>query len=118
MSIGLKNLCTPAYLYLVISTISILVMAMQNFGNRDVYCVGKYQCQTNGLLGVFMIKIIYVVFWTWILNIICRSGYTSVSWFLVLIPFILFFLMVAMYMLALSPVDRYTNAEYWYRKAL
>jgi hypothetical protein len=29
------------------------------------------------------------LFWTWILNFICKSGYPGVSWFLLLLPYIL-----------------------------
>ena len=39
---GLKNLCPPSLLYLVISAIAILVMAFQNLGNENVYCLGMY----------------------------------------------------------------------------
>ena len=30
---GLRNLCTPSYVYLVISSIALLVMIYQNLGN-------------------------------------------------------------------------------------
>jgi hypothetical protein len=39
-------------------------------------------------------KILYVVFWTFILNALCSYGYYKLSWFLLLLPFILFFIMV------------------------
>ena len=39
---GLRNLCTPAYVYLVISTIALLVMSYQNMGNANIYCLGDY----------------------------------------------------------------------------
>jgi hypothetical protein len=39
-------------------------------------------------------KILYVVFWTFILNALCSYGYYQLSWFLLLLPFILFFIMV------------------------
>jgi hypothetical protein len=119
MAIGLRKLCTPAMVYLGISVFAILVMFMQNLGNREVYCVGKYQCHsTFSLPFIFLLKVIYVVFWTWILNIICASGYEGVAWFLVLIPFILFFISIAYIFLSSVPVDRYANPEYWVRKAL
>lgn len=118
MAIGLRKLCTPAMVYLGISMFSIFLMFLQNIGNRDVYCVGKYQCHSPFSLSfIFLVKVVYVVFWTWILNIICVSGYETISWFLVLIPFILFFLFVAVGVLSMVPIDRYANAEYWLRKA-
>jgi hypothetical protein len=31
------------------------------------------------------------LFWTWILNVLCTKGYTTVAWVLVAIPFMVFF---------------------------
>ena len=95
MGIGLNNLCSPAYFYLVISMIAIVIMAFQNMGNESVYCLGSYTCNVSSSTLIFIIKIIYVLFWTWLLNIICKSGFTSIAWFLVLLPFILLFILIS-----------------------
>ena len=31
---------------------------------------------------------IFIFIWTWILNYLCKSGYTGISWFLVIFPYI------------------------------
>ncbi len=96
MSIGktIKNLCTPSYLYFVISMISIVILAFQNIGNSNTYCVGVYQCHAN-TLGVFLGKILYILFWTWVLNTLCKAGYEKISWFVFLLPFIFMFIAIA-----------------------
>jgi hypothetical protein len=91
---GLKNLCQPALLYLVISFAAIFVMALQNYTNEKVYCLGYYSCNVPSVYLIFIVKIIYVIFWTWVLNLICRSGAPIVSWLLVLFPLILFFVLI------------------------
>ena len=88
----IKDLCTPAYVYLVISVISIIVLLIQNKGNTDVYCVGNLECDVPSTPLVFVVNIVYTVFWVFVLNAICKTGYTRVSWFLVLLPFVLFLL--------------------------
>jgi len=98
--VGLKNLCTPAYVYLVISGIALVAMFMQNMGNVNLYCLGSYSCQVSNTSMIFVIKLLYVLFWTWLLNIICRGGATSFAWLLVLFPIVLLFLMIAMMMIA------------------
>jgi hypothetical protein len=97
--IGLRNLCTPSYVYLVISTIALVVMLFQNIGNVNLYCLGSYTCDVTSTTLIFLIKILYILFWTWILNLICRAGYTSISWFLVLLPFILMFVIISLMMI-------------------
>lgn len=92
--VGIRNLCTPAYVYLVISVIAIVLMAVQNLSNPQMYCIGIYACSTNSVFMIFLLKIVYVIFWTWILNIICRAGATGVAWFLVLLPYILLFIFI------------------------
>jgi len=92
--VGIRKLCTPAYVYLVISMIAVLVMWIQNYYNVDVYCLGEYSCKISTYL-VFIIKIVYIIFWTWILNLVCESGATYIAWFLVLFPYILFFILLS-----------------------
>ena len=36
-------------------------------------------------------QLIYIAFWTWLLNMICKIN-TGISWAIVLFPFILFFI--------------------------
>lgn len=96
--IGIRKLCTPSYVYLVISSIAIIIMFLQNYGNTKTYCLGSYSCEVSNTFLIFGIKIIYVVFWTWILNLICKSGATPIAWFLLLLPFILFFILIALMM--------------------
>ena len=92
---SIRDWCTPAYFYFIISIIAIIIMVFQNTGNTDMYCLGDYSCNVTNTYVIFLIKMLYVLFWTWILNILCKNGYTSVSWFLVLLPFIAMFLMIA-----------------------
>ena len=97
---SIKKLCTPAYLYLAISTIALVFLMFQNAGNTDKYCVGGYECAVSSTPLLFLGKIIYVVIWTIILNSLCISGFKNFSWFLLLLPFIIFALAVLLFMVA------------------
>ena len=96
----IKKLCTPAYVYLVISVISIVVLMFQNCGNVDVYALGYYECSVPNTALIFLIKFLYVAFWTFILDSICKAGHQKFSWFLVLFPFILFFVLLGLMIVA------------------
>ncbi len=101
----LPKMCTPAYVYLVISTIVLLVMGFQNIGNNTTYCAGSYSCAVSSTALVFMIKMLYVLFWTWVLNLICKAGAPMVSWVLVLMPILIMFLLIGLYMVGENPVS-------------
>ncbi len=107
--IGLRDLCTPAFIYLILSAVAIIFIAIQNLGGSDTYCVGSYGCKTSFVTLIFVFKIIYILFWTWLLNIICKSGYETVSWILVLLPFILMFIFIALVFTTHFPIDKYTT---------
>tara|TARA_A100001015_G_C14992062_1_gene714417 strand:+ start:836 stop:1156 length:321 start_codon:yes stop_codon:yes gene_type:complete len=92
---GLRNLCTPAYVYLVISVIALIIMIFQNYGNVNTYCLGDYSCNVSSTAMIFIIKAIYILFWTWILNLMCNANATGVAWFLLLLPLIIMFIMIA-----------------------
>jgi hypothetical protein len=95
---GLRNLCTPSYVYLVISFIILIVMMIQNYSFSDTYCLGSYSCNVSSTMMIFIIKLLYILFWTWILNLICRAGAPTFAWFLVLFPIVLMFLLIAILM--------------------
>jgi len=68
---NLAELCTPAQIYFVLSLISLVFVIMKRFQ-----------------FSTIMMKLITIAIWTWFLNFLCSKGYKSVSWFLVLLPFI------------------------------
>jgi hypothetical protein len=92
----IKKLCTPAYIYLVISVIAIIIMMFQNCGNVDTYSLGSYECSVTNTALVFFIEFLYVAFWTFILDSVCKAGHKQFSWFIVLFPFILSFVLLGM----------------------
>ena len=95
----LKKLCTPAYVYLVISAIFLLIASFQNYGNINTYCLGDYSCDVTSTTMIFLIKVIYILFWTWILNLMCNAGAAGIAWFLVILPFILMFILISLMMI-------------------
>jgi len=97
---GLRNLCAPSYVYLVVSMIFLFIVLIQNYSYTDLYCVGNYSCNVSSTMMIFIIKFIYILFWTWVLNLICRAGAPNFAWFLVLFPIILMFLLISMLMVS------------------
>jgi len=95
----LKELCTPAMIYFVISVITLAMILVQNLGNQNSYNVGSFSCRVPNTALVFIIKLIYILFWTWILNLICKDGHTTISWLLVLLPWIMLFVMMGILMI-------------------
>ena len=95
----INKLCTPAYVYLVISAIVLILMAIQNVGSEHIYCAGNISCNSTMTVTIFVLKIIYVIFWTWVLDLICGAGWSPVAWVLVLLPFVLMFLILGTFLL-------------------
>ena len=65
------KLCTPAMVYVVLAGISILLALFSKFHAFSI-----------------LTKIVFVGAWTWFLNYLCMKGYKAISWFLVLLPFL------------------------------
>lgn len=95
----LKDLCTPAMLYFVISIVALIIVLLQNLGNTNSYNVGSFSCRVPNTAVVFVIKLLYILFWTYVLNLICKDGHVGISWLLVLLPWILLFVMMGILML-------------------
>jgi len=70
-----SKLCTPAKIYFAIAVIATVV--------------GLFYGLT--VMSAFM-KLIFAFIWTFILSWLCDKGFTSLSWFLVLLPYIIILL--------------------------
>ena len=105
------KLCTPAYIYLIISAVFILYVGIQNifYGGSNTYCLGGISCNVASPIFLFIFKILYVMLWTYILNLLCSTGKfgVGVSWFLILFPF--FVLIIALYMISKNFIDQTMN---------
>lgn len=97
-----RSLCTPAMVYFILSFISILLIAIQNMGNKKKYCVGNFECMVTDKVMVFVAKALYVIFWTFILQLMCNAGYKNLAWLLLLFPYVLLFVMIGFFILGLS----------------
>ena len=95
----IESLCNPAMFYLVISGISFLLILIQNVNNPNELCVGDMKCTTQNKTMVFVVKALYIMFWTFVLDFICKSGYTKIAWFILFFPFIIFFILLALFIL-------------------
>jgi hypothetical protein len=87
----IQSLCTPAFIFFIISVLSLFMILFDNIQNTHHYCFGNVSCNVANTSTIFIVEIIFIVFWTWFLNFICGRGYVSVSWFILLFPYILLF---------------------------
>jgi hypothetical protein len=95
----LSQLCSPSYVYFIISVLAIVISAVQNIGNRNKYTLGSFSCRVPSCMAIFIIKVVYILFWTWILNLMCKDGHSGIAWFLVLLPFVLLFVILGSVMM-------------------
>ena len=64
--------CTPAQLYLVLGAIGIIMGFFTNYG-----------------IETLLTKALFFALSAWVLNWLCSKGFKSISWILVLLPFIM-----------------------------
>jgi hypothetical protein len=96
---SLKELCAPACIYFIVSIIALAIVVFQNLGNKNSYNIGTFSCRVPNTAIVLIVKLIYILFWTWVLNLICRDGHTGISWLLVLVPWIFIFVTIGLIMM-------------------
>ena len=98
-----NSLCSPAQLYLGLSTLAVLSSCYQNIGNPNSFACGlmKAQSPINNTVYIIM-EVAYVLIWTYLLNLLCKKGYSKVSWMFVLLPFIAMFVLIGLLILSLN----------------
>jgi hypothetical protein len=70
-----SKLCTPAKIYFAIAVIASIVMLFSGISFMTIF-----------------VKLIFAFIWTFVLGWLCKKGFTGVSWFLVLLPYIILLL--------------------------
>ena len=96
-----KGLCKPSKFYLYASIAGILLSVIQNvrkFDNSNYKC-GSFSVNVPSVLLIFVFKIVYILFWTYVLNLLCKDNNTRLAWLLVLFPVILLFVILGMLLL-------------------
>ena len=88
----LRNMCTPATIYFMISVIGLVLVAITNSDSEEL-CIGDYNCYVGNNSIIFILNAVYILFWTFILDLMCKSGYSSLSWFVLLLPFVILFIL-------------------------
>jgi len=73
----ISNLCTPSLIYFIISVIFLIISSLKNF---------------NLISTIFNIVIIAI--WSLVLNFLCSIGYSSIAWFILILPFIFFYFVI------------------------
>jgi hypothetical protein len=69
----LSKYCTPAQLYLVIGVIFIISCFFENYS-----------------IEMLLTQALFLVIWAWVLNWLCSKGFKTISWIIVLLPFVFF----------------------------
>jgi hypothetical protein len=95
----IKKMCSPAIVYLLLSLLSLIVLVISNIGNKSTLCVGDYDCPVDNLFVILIFKVLYIAFVTIILDSLCKNGWGSISWFLVFLPIIIFFVVLGFFMI-------------------
>lgn len=102
------KLCTPAQIYLIVSFI---LMVLSYFGlNAISQQITLNQSNSSFLQSLnftyqkdartsYVVQSVFIVLWTWVLSYLCNKGFSNLSWFLILLPWILMFLAFFVYII-------------------
>lgn len=86
----LNKLCMPSYIYFIFSVVTLAIAIIFLFSGVNIFCEGA-GCTNGTIITMILIKFVFILFWTWLLNVICKGGAAFFAWLLVLFPFILIF---------------------------
>lgn len=69
-----SKLCTPAFIYFIISFIYLIINSLKNFNIMSI-----------------MVNIVFIILWSLLLNFLCSMGYSIISWLIIILPFFILF---------------------------
>lgn len=71
---NISDLCTPAFIYFAISFIYLVITSFKHFN-----------------IITTIVTLFFILLWSWLLNVLCRNGYSIISWLIIVLPFLLLF---------------------------
>jgi hypothetical protein len=80
---SINSLCKPAYIYFMFSVITFLFYVLYLIFNTN-------KIKDDSLVSIFF-RIIFVLVFTYILHVLCKNGYETLSWILLILPLFTFF---------------------------
>ena len=88
MDKNFSKLCTPAKIYFGIAVISIIIARFSGVS-----------------LMLAFSKLFFAFIWTFVLGWLCDKGYSSISWFLVLLPYVV----IALAMFGIAQITQHRS---------
>lgn len=107
----IADLCTPALAYLILAAVSFASLLAQNMADSSKFCMGKMSCQVPHVSFVLIGKALYIAFWTWAINSLCRAGYKKTAWAVFFLPLILFFVGAAVMIMMVGYLEHQSQKE-------
>jgi hypothetical protein len=84
----LPHICLPAKVNIIVSLISFVLIIIST-------ALSNSETVFSFISWIFYL--LHCIFWTWILNLLCINGYSYISWFIVLLPWLIFFVIFMYY---------------------
>ncbi len=109
----LANYCTPARIYLGISVATLFLIIIQNLMNPNdkELCIGVYKCTMSHKIYLLVFQTLYMIFWTWFLNFLCRKKLVKLAWFILILPFLLSAVLIGAMIIAINENEK-NKSEY------
>lgn len=86
MSTIFNKLCSPSLLFLVVSIVILVISFFQNISFRSSLSLGKVKNEIHMTAFVYLFVGIAIIFWTFLIDKMCKLGYKQVSWGLFVVP--------------------------------
>lgn len=91
----IKNLCQPAFIYMIYGIINILLLIYVLFFSQDINSSFRNMFNQLGIkisnmffYYVILTKLIQTIFWIFIIDLLCRNKYNKLAWLIILGTFL------------------------------
>ena len=111
---AVMNLCSPSKIYFFVAIILLFLSFVSDARNKDKdkVCLGKLKCKNKPMY--YLLNVLFILFWTWVLNKLCTMGWVKLSWFLLIFPFlmlVILFFMVSFLVIRMAKSMNNANAS-------
>jgi hypothetical protein len=90
------HICSPSLLFLILSIIILLFSFYQNISFHSAIVLGKTRNELPMTSIVYISSGILIVIWTFLIDRMCKFGYTKLSWSFFILPLLFIIAVIAL----------------------
>ena len=95
-----------------VAILTLTITWIYDYYHYNAECMASFQCTSYFPTIFYFLYLILIVFWTWIISLLNKYGFSTLSWVAIVLPFIFYILGYSVTNLSFVTPNFNNNVQY------